>query len=160
MEKLYIVCVDDQREVLSSLTKDLSSFEELLMIEECESAREAWEVIQSIDQAGDYLAIVITDQVMPEQSGVELLKKLIEDGRFPFTKKILLTGLATHQDTIEAINTTALDRYIEKPWDKTDLHTAIKSLLTSYLLDKGLDYAPYSHILDQQLLYKYLRKTT
>ncbi|MEQ8338399.1 MAG: response regulator [Cyclobacteriaceae bacterium] len=160
MDNLYIVCVDDQRDVLSSLSGDLSPFEDLLMIEECESAREAWDVIESIDRSGDHLAIIITDQVMPEQSGVELLKQLIEDGRFLFTKKILLTGLATHQDTIEAINKTSLDRYIEKPWSSEELHTAIKSLLTGYLLDKGLDYEPYTKILDQQLLLNYLRKTT
>lgn len=160
MDNLYIVCVDDQREVLSSLSEDLTVFEDQIIIEECESAREAWEVIENIDQAGDHLAIIITDQVMPDQSGVELLKKLIEDGRFPFTRKILLTGLATHQDTIEAINKTSLDRYIEKPWSQAELHTAIKSLLTGYLLDKGLDYEPYSKILDQQILYNHLRKTT
>ena len=160
MDNLYIVCVDDQREVLSSLSEDLTAFEDQIMIEECESAREAWDVIMNIDQAGDHLAIIITDQVMPDQSGVELLKKLIEDGRFPFTRKILLTGLATHQDTIEAINKTSLDRYIEKPWSQEELHTTIKSLLTGYLLDKGLDYEPYSKFLDQQLLYNHLRKTT
>lgn len=160
MDNLYIICVDDQREVLNSLSEDLTPFEELLMIEECESAKEAWDVINEIDQNGDYVVMVITDQVMPGASGVELLKKLIGDGRFPLSKKVLLTGQATHQDTIEAINKTSLDRYIEKPWKREELHDAIKVLLTQYVLQKGLDYEPYMTILDQQTLFNYLRKTT
>lgn len=160
MENIYIICVDDQREVLNSLTEDLSTFEDLLMIEECESAKEAWGLIDDIDREGDFVALIITDQVMPEQSGVELLKQVIQDGRFPYTRKILLTGLATHQDTIEAINETALDRYIEKPWEKDDLHAAIKAQITGYVLDKGIDYQPYMKIIDQQVLFEHMRKTT
>ncbi len=160
MDNLYIICVDDQREVLNSLMADLSPFEELINIEECESAKEAWEVMEEIDKAGDHVALVITDQVMPEQSGVEMLKNMIDDGRYNFTRKILLTGQATHQDTIEAINKTALDRYIEKPWSKEDLHEAIRVMLTHYLMDRGIAYEPYLSILDQQTLYSNLRKTT
>ncbi len=160
MDSIYIICVDDQREVLNSLTEDLSPFEDLIMIEGCESAKEAWDVIEETDRAGDHVALIITDQVMPEQSGVELLKKVIRDGRFPHTRKILLTGLATHQDTIEAINETSLDRYIEKPWKKSDLHDAIRTQLTGYLLDKGINYEPYMKIVDQEVLFNYLRKTT
>lgn len=160
MDKLYIICVDDQREVLNALTEDLEVFENYLKIEECESVNEAWDVIESIDAEGNHLALLITDQVMPNNTGVDLLKKLRSDSRFNQSKTILLTGQATHKDTIEAINSAHLDHYIEKPWQKVQLHSIIKTLLTMFLMDKGLDYSPYMEIIDQTTLYNKLRKTT
>ena len=160
MDKLYIICVDDQREVLNALTEDLEMFESHLHIEECESADEAWEVIESVDSEGDFVALLITDQVMPKNSGVDLLKKLREDGRFDQTRTVLLTGQATHKDTIDAINTAHLDNYIEKPWNKNALHETIKVLITKFLLAKGLDYQKYTQVIDQNTLFANLRKTT
>lgn len=160
MDNLFIVCVDDQREVLNALTADLEALEPLLQIEECESVSEAWDVIESIDQEGNHLALIITDQVMPENSGVDLLKKLSKDYRFDRTKTILLTGQATHKDTIDAINTTQLDLYVEKPWDREGLLKMIKTLITKYLLDAGIDYSDYTSVIDQETLLANLRKTT
>ncbi len=110
MEKLTIVYVDDQREVLSTLSTDLEIFSEYVNLEECESAIEALEIIEEIDDEGDMLAIVISDHIMPEMSGVEFLSKVHQDTRFPLTKKILLTGQATHEDTINAINNAKIQR--------------------------------------------------
>ncbi|MAE86880.1 MAG: hypothetical protein CMB80_29360 [Flammeovirgaceae bacterium] len=160
MDKLYIICVDDQREVLNALTEDLEVFEKYLKIEECESVNEALDVMEEVDTEGNYVSLLITDQVMPNNTGVDLLKKLSEDSRFGSTKTILLTGQATHKDTIEAINSAHLNHYVEKPWKKDELHAVIKTLVTQYLLDKGLDYQPYMDILDQTILYNNLRKTT
>lgn len=160
MDKLYVLCVDDQREVLNALTQDLEPFETSLMIEECESVNEAWEVMESIDTNGDHVAILITDQVMPANTGVDLLKRAKSDPRFQDIRTVLLTGLATHQDTIDAINTAHLDNYVEKPWSKEGIHQIIKVLTTKYLLSKGIDYNEYTEVLDQQTLFETLRKTT
>lgn len=160
MEKLYIICVDDQREVLSALLADLEFFESYLEVEECESAAEAWELINEIDEKGDFIAVIITDQVMPQNSGVEFLKQVKEDGRFSNTRKILLTGQATHQDTIEAINKAGLDNYIEKPWDKASLHQVIKVLLTKYMIAAGLDYKQFTAVIDSTTLYELLKHST
>jgi len=160
MDKLYIICVDDQREVLNTLSEDLEMFERLLNIEECESADEAWEVMESIDAAGNHVALLITDQVMPKKSGVDLLKKLRSDSRFDDTRTILLTGQATHKDTIEAINTAHLDNYIEKPWTRSALHETVKVLITKFLHRKGIDYQKYTPVIDQETLLAQLRKTT
>lgn len=160
MDQLFIICVDDQREVLNALTEDLETFESSLMIEECESVDEAWRVMESVDTEGDHVALVITDQVMPKNSGVDLLKRLSNDPRYENTRTILLTGLATHQDTIDAINSAHLDNYIEKPWKKESLHQIIRVLITKFILSKGIDYNSYQSVIDQQTLFDHLRKTT
>jgi two-component system, chemotaxis family, chemotaxis protein CheY len=160
MENLTIICVDDQREVLNALIDDLGALESHVKIEECESANEAFDLAVQIDNEGDYLALVITDQVMPQNTGVSLLKKLKNDGRFNSTKKILLTGLATHQDTIDAINSANLDNYIEKPWNKADLIKIVKTLLTKYLFEKGIEYQSMLDVVDSETLMNMLKKQT
>jgi two-component system chemotaxis response regulator CheY len=160
MEKIFILCIDDQREVLSALSEDLSVFEDYFELEECESAVEALDVIENIDQEGDYLGLIISDHVMPDMTGVEFLSKVKAEGTFTVTKKILLTGLATHQDTIEAINAAEIDKYIEKPWDKESLIKSVKSLLTQFIVEKGIDYTDYIEITDSDTLYKYMKRTT
>ena len=157
MEKINMMCIDDQRGVLMALRKDLGFFKDACTIIVCESADEAAEVLDEIDTAGEHLAVIICDHLMPGKSGVDFLIELNGDARFPKTKKLLLTGLATHQDTIVAINEAQIDRYIEKPWDKESLIQTVKVLLTLYLLQSGSDYKLYLKILDQQTLYRELR---
>ncbi|MGB0430391.1 MAG: response regulator [Bacteroidia bacterium] len=160
MDNIYIICIDDQREVLNALENDLSEFDELIEIETCESGEEALELINEIEVEGDHIAILVSDQVMPNMSGVELLKKIESDGIFKHTQKILLTGLATHQDTIDAINSAALNHYIQKPWNSNNLNKIIKQSLTRFLLKAGIDYTPYLSVLDQETLYQLIRKNT
>jgi len=157
MEKLYIVCVEDQREVLNTVSEQLSVFEDYLTLEECESADEAEELIEEIDANGDFLAVVISDHVMPDKSGVDFLIDIKEDGRFKSTKKILLTGQATHVDTILAINQAGIDNYIEKPWEAEYLKGKVSTLLTEFIIEMGLDYEPFTKVLDKQRLFNLLK---
>lgn len=157
MEKLNIICVDDQREVLSAVVRDLSVLESWVNIEECESAAECEALMDDIDSDGDFLALVISDHIMPGKTGVELLGDIALDGRFNDTRKILLTGQATHQDTINAVNTARIDHYFDKPWQKEELILAAKQLITHFIMKKGIDYQMYINELDQETLYKYLR---
>lgn len=158
MNRLFILCIDDQPEVLNALEQDLVDFEDHLEIEVCDSALEALDLMEEIDQDGDYLAMVISDQVMPKMTGVDLLTSLESDGRFEGTKKVLLTGLATHQDTIDAINSGRLDFYIQKPWTKEQITSVIKKGLTEFIIEKGIGHENFITILDQQTLYEALRR--
>ena len=93
MQKPKIICVDDQREVLATLKKDLEEFIELFKIEYCESAEEAMELIEEIDENGDHLALLICDHIMPVSNGIDFLIEVDKDIRFTKTQKLLLTGL-------------------------------------------------------------------
>ncbi|USH03625.1 response regulator [Grimontia kaedaensis] len=152
MEKVNIICVDDQREVLSAVLKDLSPLAAAFHIEDCESADEALELIDELDAEGEHVALIISDHVMPEKTGVELLTEVSLDPRFRFTRKVLLTGQATHADTIEAINSASIERYLEKPWDAEELLSSAKRLVTQYVFDAGLDYREFPDVLDTQVV--------
>ena len=158
MENLFIVIVDDQREVLTTVSKDLDELVDYFTIEECESGDEVLELLDEIDAEGDFVAVIISDHVMPGKNGVELLTEINNDSRFISSKKILLTGLATHEDTIQAINQAHIQRYIEKPWDKASFVGIVKELLTRFVLEKGIEYESLRPILDNDVLIEFARK--
>lgn len=158
MENIVIIIIEDQREVLEAIAKDLAFFEDAFLIEETDSADEAEELMETLDAEGQQIALVVSDHIMPGRSGVDFLIELNDDSRFKATRKILLTGLATHSDTINAINNAAIDRYIEKPWDQLQLVNYAKSLITEYILEKGIRYDSYMKYLDNEILLKKLHQ--
>jgi two-component system, chemotaxis family, chemotaxis protein CheY len=160
MQKPSIIIVDDQRDVLTAIRKDLSQLEEFFILEECESANEAMDVLEDMDAEGNMVVLIICDHIMSEQNGVDFLIELKKDNRFKSIKKLLLTGLATHKDTIAAINMACIDRYIEKPWDPVGLIDNVKVLITQYLLHSGVDHQPFLQILDQETLYQEMQNRT
>ena len=157
MEKINIICVDDQQEVLDSVMRDLRVLSPLVRLEEASGTADCLRLIDQIDADGDHVAVVISDQVMPGESGTELLAKIASDSRFGKTRKVLLTGQATHADTINAINEGQVDNYVEKPWVPEKLLATVKRLRTLYILDAGIDYKPYMSILDNTTLFSKLR---
>lgn len=157
MEKLNIICVDDQREVLSAVLQDLEPLATWLNIEDCESAYEVLDLMDDLDAQGEHIALIISDHVMPGKTGVDLLAEVAEDSRFKGTKKVLLTGQATHTDTINAINAAGIDRYFEKPWNAKTLVECVRSLVTEYVFERGMDYTEWHDHLDQKIVLARLR---
>ncbi|MCE2595428.1 response regulator [Motilimonas cestriensis] len=157
METINIICVDDQREVLSAVVRDLAPLADYFNIEECESAAECEELMDELDADGEHIALVISDHVMPLKTGVQLLTEIADDSRFKEVKKILLTGLATHADTIKAVNQAHIDHYLEKAWDGQELLQISKQLLTEYIVSQGLDYESRLAVLDAPTLYKLIQ---
>ncbi len=157
MNTPYIICIDDQKSVLDTLAQNLSLLRDYYNIECCESAVEALELIETLDAEGAAIALIISDQRMPEQTGIECLTTIQQDQRFRLTKKILLTGQATHQDTINAINQARIDEYIEKPWQPEILIKIVQRLMTEYLFDKGIFEEYYRPVADNSILLKRLR---
>lgn len=138
MSKLVILCVDDEKIVLDSLKEQLRSrLEGGYMIETAESGADALELIEELAEDDLELAVVISDQIMPEMKGDELLKTVHE--KCPRTLKILLTGQADAQAVGNAVNSANLYRYISKPWQATDLTLTVKGALRSYNQGKQLE---------------------
>ncbi len=152
MEKINIICVDDQPEVLCAVLKDLSVLSDIFNLEGCESPSEVLALMDALDADGEHVALLISDHVMPEKTGVQLLSEISHDPRFRHTKKILLTGQATHIDTIDAINHAQIDRYFEKPWQPEPLLKTTQTLITHYVFDAGLDYQDYGSALNTEVI--------
>ncbi len=152
MEKLQIICIDDQREVLAAVKKDLEIFQDYCELTTCEAADEAEEVIQELKNEQKPLALIICDHIMPSENGIDFIIRLNQTGQLKGTQKMLLTGLATHQETIKAINEAEVDYYIEKPWVQSDFQKAVKKLLTRYIVQNELNQDEFKPILDEESL--------
>ncbi len=132
-----VACVDDDEDFLASLEHFLPRrIEEafprfVLDFEFFASPLEALEAAEGM--ADDRLAVVISDQIMPEMKGVELLVRLKQIR--PNAQRVLLTGHAGLEAAIQAINDRALDKYFTKPIEQSaDFIQTIRHLLRSYHL--------------------------
>ncbi|MDB5117586.1 MAG: hupR [Mucilaginibacter sp.] len=75
--------------------------------------------------------IIITDQRMPNMTGVEFLEKVIE--KFPDPMRILLTGYADMGAVVDAINKGKIFHYLTKPWNEEELDMTITRAYDAYL---------------------------
>ncbi|MFW5829290.1 MAG: response regulator [Planctomycetota bacterium] len=152
MVRPMILCIDDQAEVLAAVTKDLDVLEPLFDIAACDDAADAREVLGEALASGQDVAVIVADCVMPGEDGVSLLHWVQEDGRLPHARKILLTGQASHDQTIQAINEAHVDRYVRKPWQSGELRQAVQESVTHWVFDSGRDWQDYRSVLDQKVL--------
>ncbi|MCX6153009.1 MAG: SiaB family protein kinase [Candidatus Kapabacteria bacterium] len=138
MQKPYILFVDDEKIVLDSLKGDLKdTFGSEFIIEVAESGEEAIEIVKSILDNNRELPLVISDYIMPEMKGDELLSIIRE--LKPETYRIMLTGMATIEGVTNAINKAGLYRFISKPWEPSDLNITISEALKSFNREKQIE---------------------
>lgn len=152
MRKLMILCVDDEREVLDSVLQDLSLFETDFILEAAQSVAEAKDVIAEYQQQDIPLALILCDHIMPQETGIHFLIELNQVQETQSTRKILLTGQAGLDDTVEAVNHSSLDFFISKPWQPQQLCDTVKHQLTHYVIEHEKDLMSWMAILDTELI--------
>ncbi|MDP9081365.1 MAG: response regulator [Bacteroidota bacterium] len=80
--------------------------------------------------------IIITDQRMPEMTGVEFLEKVLE--KYPDPMRLLLTGYADMEAVVDAVNKGKIFHYLSKPWNEEELDLTIQAAYAKYLERAGL----------------------
>ena len=114
-----ILYVDDE---IDNLTIFKAAFRKLYHIHTALSAKEALQKMRS-QPPEEAFDILITDQRMPEMTGVELLE--IAALEFPQTVRMMLTGYSDMEAIIRAINKGRIFRYLTKPWEIDALRLTI-----------------------------------
>jgi class 3 adenylate cyclase/CheY-like chemotaxis protein len=127
---LTILCVDDERIILSGLKEQLRRGLEGVTIETAETGDEGLEVFRELRAEGTHVPLVISDQLMPGMRGEELLAAV--HAIDPDTLNVLLTGQATADAVGAAVNKARLYRYIGKPWTEHDLVTTSREALRAW----------------------------
>ena len=128
-----ILIIDDDQQVLNAITRDLKQeFREEYKILSTLSANEALESLTAMKNQGQTLALLVSDQRMPEMEGVAFLSKAMKI--YPEAKRVLLTAYADTGAAIKAINEINLDYYLIKPWDPPEekLYPVIRELLEEW----------------------------
>jgi serine phosphatase RsbU (regulator of sigma subunit) len=148
MEKPIILCVEANPELSKTLLDQIeqrigADFDCLAVT----NAMEALEVIDDIIDNGKELAVVITDQNIPNGIyGDELLIRV--HAVFPETVKILLCEKHELNRVANAVEKARLYRYILKPWEEYDLTLTIEEAARSYLQYLQLiQYNQYNRLL-------------
>ncbi|AFZ20443.1 response regulator [Allocoleopsis franciscana] len=126
MPKKAILCVDDERMILLSLRDQLTRhFGDRYHYEFAESADEAWEIIEELNDEGVKIITIVSDWLMPNMKGDEFLIKVHQ--QFPDVVTVMLTGQADESAIERARQYANLHRYIPKPWDESTLIEVLES---------------------------------
>lgn len=121
-KKYSILYVDDEE---SNLRIFRTSFKRYYKVHTVSSGEDGIRVLQE-----NPIDLILTDQKMPEMTGVDFLKQVIQD--FPDPVRIIVTGFSDTESIIRAINECGIYQYITKPWKNEELKFIIDKALESY----------------------------
>ena len=156
MKKPVILVVDDDPQVLAAVRRDLrSKYREQYTVVGAASGREALDTARDLKARGDALAMIISDQRMPQMSGTEVLARSLEF--YPQARRVLLTAYSDIDAAVRAINEAHLHHYLSKPWDPPEdkLFPVVDDLLDDWQMQRppeatglrlvGHQWSPRSH---------------
>ncbi|MEB3828126.1 response regulator [Phormidium sp. CCY1219] len=126
-KKPKMLVVDDEPDNLDLLYR---TFRREFQVLKADSGVSALEILS---EEGE-VAVIISDQRMPEMKGTEFLSKTVP--QFPNTVRIILTGFTDIEDLVEAINSGQVYKYITKPWDPHELKQVVQRAAETYELLK------------------------
>lgn len=117
-----VLLVDDDASTLDVFKLNFGNAFDVLATR---SPKEALEIARNRQ-----VAVILTDQRMPEMSGIELLSELRDND--PDCVRMILTGYSDIDDIIGAVNRGLVYRYITKPWDAREVTNAVKTAIEYY----------------------------
>lgn len=123
--KLKVLFVDDEANILASIQRLLRK--EAYQFRSTTSPIDALRLV-----AEEEFAVVVSDHRMPEMEGTRFLEQVKEIS--PRSVRILLTGYADLNSTIDAINRGSVYRFISKPWSDQELLAIIHQAVSHFNL--------------------------
>jgi YesN/AraC family two-component response regulator len=119
-----IICVDDEKSILSGLEQQIfREFNSQFIVELAQSGEEAIGIINELIENNVAIPLIITDQMMPGLKGNELVSIISE--KLPETKCIMLSGYVNSDDLKGAINKNLIS-CMAKPWKHEELMNLIR----------------------------------
>ncbi|MFH1729498.1 MAG: response regulator [Pseudomonadota bacterium] len=119
-----VIIVDDESGNLESFEL---CYKKTFNVITCDNATTALEKVKAYDN----VACVVSDQRMPDISGIELLAKVKEIN--PSIQRFIITGYSDISVCIEGINNGLINKYFQKPYDVENLESEIKGAIYTYL---------------------------
>jgi two-component system probable response regulator PhcQ len=138
MENLYdyrkyaVLYVDDEEMSLKYFTR---AFQKQFQILTAANAKDAYQILE---QHRDVIALIMTDQRMPGEQGVQFLGRARQ--LHPQAIRILTTAYSDVEVAIDAVNSGAIYKYITKPWEIPDLEITLKRALEFFIVQRERDF--------------------
>ena len=123
----YVLIVDDEPFVINSIRRVL--IDAGYMIFSAENAYKGLDILKTHP-----VKVVISDEMMPGMSGSEFLSQVRQ--QFPNVIRIMLTGQASIEAAMRAVNEGGIYRFFTKPWNDLDLRFAVKAGIDRYDLEE------------------------
>ncbi len=114
-QDINVLYVDDEA---ANLVSFKASFRRLFNVFVAESAAAGLEILQK-----EEIHIILSDQRMPVMTGIEFFQSILE--QYPEPIRILITGYTDIKAVIDAINLGQVYKYIQKPWNDSEVENAI-----------------------------------
>ncbi|MFQ5499697.1 MAG: response regulator [Candidatus Zixiibacteriota bacterium] len=130
MDKYTVLFVDDEPNILRSLKRMFRS--ESFAIMTADNGRDALDIMNH-----NNIQVLVTDNLMPEMTGVELLRKVKDIS--PKTVRIILSGHSDMNAVLNAVNEGEAFRFMLKPWNDLDLKACVSLALAHYKLIESND---------------------
>lgn len=152
-EKLHLLLLDDEPDILKSLTRVLRFDYQVVSFN---NGHDALAHLEEHD-----VSIIISDMRMPEMDGAEFLTKA--RALRPNSIRFLLTGYSDMESTIRAVNEGGIHTYIAKPWDNEGLKLTLskaselfelrrqKQALTDELQQKNAQLSDWNDALEDKV---------
>jgi two-component system response regulator HupR/HoxA len=121
-----ILIVDDQKEILNSLSR---LFKNEYQVITASSGEEAIKVLKQTT-----VAVILSDQRMPRMDGTSFLQKAKDIQ--PDAIRILITGYSDIEATVEAVNKAQIFQYVSKPFEPEELKQIINRAIDHYHLSR------------------------
>ncbi|WP_064605156.1 ATP-binding protein [Photobacterium sp. J15] len=151
MNNFVIVCLDDDPIIVERLNKDLAPFSALFDICNAYSIDEALDTLQFIEENNQSVAMVICDNELGKDNGVNFLVRLDQYPVSAQARSILLNDKPQLDDIMQAVNEGRLHYCLTKPWNRKELHQVLLKELTTFVLKHPAeDWLSYSQVLDHR----------
>jgi len=147
---VVILCVDDDREALDLLIRDVDGFcRGLISVERLDSAEDTMVRAEELAELDALVPLVIADHNLQGASGADLLITLHGHPHFLRTRKVLLSGSSELDAINQALQVGALNGCMSKPWTNEYLDDMLSLQLTEYFIANAPDrIADVSTLLD------------
>lgn len=126
MGQKRVLYVDDEE---NNLKVFYSLFKRDYEVSVASSAAKGMEILAEFP-----IEVIVTDQRMPQKSGVEFLEEVMQ--KYPEVIRIVLTGYAEMGDLIDAVNKGKIYHYLTKPWKREELKVVLDNAFEAFDLKR------------------------
>lgn len=131
-KKFAVLYVDDEEKSLKYFKRALEDDFQIY------TATSAAEGLKILEEHGRDIGVILTDQRMPNETGVEFLEKTRPIN--PRAIRMLVTAFSDLNAAIDAVNTGAIYKYITKPWEPQEFEITIKRAMEFYIVQNERDH--------------------
>ncbi|MFO1482371.1 MAG: response regulator [Verrucomicrobiaceae bacterium] len=128
LKRHAVLYVDDEEKALKYFEKTFGDEFRIL------TANNAADGLKLVEQHGDDIGVLLSDQRMPGEKGVQLLERA-RDLR-PRLVRMMVTAYADYDVTVDAVNHGNIFRYISKPIQVDDVRNTLRRAMEFYILQQ------------------------